>query len=94
VIPVRNEEHDLGPAVRRLRAYCDDSFPFAARITIADNGSTDGTWALARELAEELPLVRAERIERPGRGGALRSVWAGSDADVCAYMDVDLSTSI
>ncbi|MGD0924324.1 MAG: bifunctional glycosyltransferase family 2/GtrA family protein [Streptosporangiaceae bacterium] len=94
VIPVRNEEHDLGPAVRRLRAYCDDSFPFAARITIADNGSTDGTWALARELAEELPLVRAERIERPGRGGALRSVWAGSDADVCAYMDVDLSTDL
>ena len=94
MIPVRNEERDLEPAVRRLRAYCDVSLPFAARITIADNGSTDGTWALARQVAEELPLVRAERIERPGRGGALRSVWAGSDADVCAYMDVDLSTDL
>ena len=84
VIPVRNEERDLGPSVRRLRAYLDDGFPFAARITIADNGSTDGTWAQALELAYELPLVRAARIERPGRGGALRSVWAGSDAEVCA----------
>jgi putative flippase GtrA len=94
VIPVRNEERDLGPSVRRLRAYLDACFPFAARITIADNGSTDGTWARALELARELPQVRAVRIERPGRGGALRSVWAGSDAEVCAYMDVDLSTDL
>src|SRR6266536_4878055 len=94
VIPVRNEERDLGPAVRRLRAYCDDSLPLTARITIADNGSTDRTWAQALDLAEEFPLVRAARIERPGRGGALRSVWSGSEADVVAYMDVDLSTDL
>jgi putative flippase GtrA len=94
VIPVRDEERDLGPAVRRLRAYLDDTFPFAARITIADNGSTDGTWAQALELAAEFPLVRAGRSERPGRGGALRWIWSGSDADVCAYMDVDLSTDL
>ena len=94
VIPVRNEERDLGPSVRRLRAYLDACFPFANRITIADNGSTDGTWARALELARELPQVRAVRIERPGRGGALRSVWAGSTAEVCAYMDVDLSTDL
>ena len=94
VIPVCNEERDLGPAVRRLRAYCDDCFPFTARIAIADNGSTDRTWARAQDLAKELPLVRAARIERPGRGGALRSIWSGSDADVVAYMDVDLSTDL
>ena len=94
VVPVRNEERDLGPAVRRLRAFLDDSFPFAARITIADNGSTDGTWAQALALAAEFPLVRAVRIERPGRGGALRTIWTGSDADIYAYMDVDLSTDL
>jgi putative flippase GtrA len=94
VIPVRNEERGLEAAVRRLRAFLDDSFPFAARITIADNGSTDGTWAQALALAAEFPLVRAVRIERPGRGGALRTIWTGSDADIYAYMDVDLSTDL
>ena len=94
VIPVRNEERDLGPSVRRLCSYLDDNFPFAARVTIADNGSSDGTWALALTLADEFPAVRAVRIERPGRGGALRSVWSGSEADVYAYMDVDLSTDL
>ena len=94
VVPVRNEERDLGPGVRRLRAYLDDRFPFCARVTIADNGSTDGTWARAQALADELPLVRAVRLDRPGRGGALRSIWSASDAEVYAYMDVDLSTDL
>jgi len=50
VIPVRDEERDLGPSVRRLHAYLCERFPFAARITIADNGSDDGTWAVAGAL--------------------------------------------
>ena len=94
VVPVRDEESRLEPAVRRLRAFLDDSFPFAARITIADNGSADRTWAQALALAAEFPTVHAVRVERPGRGGALRTIWAGSDADVYAYMDVDLSTDL
>jgi putative flippase GtrA len=94
VIPVRNEDRDLAPSVRRLHAYLDRAFPFDTRITIADNGSTDGTWAQAQALAEDLSSVRAVRLERPGRGGALRSIWSASDADIYAYMDVDLSTDL
>jgi len=94
VIPVRDEERDLAPSVRRLDAYLHEDFPFTARITIADNGSTDGTWQQARTLAAELPRVGAVRLERPGRGGALRSIWSASDAGVVAYMDVDLSTDL
>jgi Glycosyl transferase family 2 len=67
VIPVRNEERDLAPGVRRLHGYLGETFPFTARITIADNGSTDGTWAQALALAAGLSSVRAVRLERPGR---------------------------
>jgi putative flippase GtrA len=34
------------------------------------------------------------RLERKGRGRALRAAWSASDADVVAYMDVDLSTDL
>src|SRR5215472_13187662 len=94
VVPVLNEERDLAPSIRRLVAYLAGRFPFLAVVTIADNGSTDGTWAVAQALAAELPGVRAVRLERPGRGHALRSVWSASRADVLAYMDVDLSTDL
>jgi putative flippase GtrA len=94
VVPVRNEERDLAPSVRRLVSYLRESFPFSARITIADNGSTDATWAIASRLARELPEVRAIHMELPGRGRALRAIWSQSDAEVLAYMDVDLSTDL
>lgn len=94
VVPVRNEERDLAPSVRRLVSYLRERFPFTARVTIADNGSTDGTWAIADRLARDFDEVRAVRMEQPGRGRALRAVWSQSDAEVLAYMDVDLSTDL
>ena len=94
VVPVRNEERDLGPSIQRLHRYVHGEFPFSARITIADNGSTDRTWALALALSETYPGVRATRLDEAGRGRALHAVWAGSDADVLAYMDVDMSTDL
>jgi putative flippase GtrA len=94
VVPVRNEEHDLAPSIRRLVGYLRQGFPFSARVTIADNGSTDATSAIADGLAREFDEVRAVRMEQPGRGRALRAIWSESDAEVLAYMDVDLSTDL
>ena len=93
-IPVYNEERDLAPAVRRLHNYLHSEFPFSARITIADNASTDGTAAQALRLATELRGVRLIRLSEKGRGRALAASWLTSDADVVAYMDVDLSTDL
>src|SRR5437016_8862146 len=94
VIPVYNEEADVEGSVRRLHGYLAGSFPYEARITIADNASTDRTLDIARRLATELPSVRALHLDRKGRGHALRSAWMQSDAAVLAYMDADLSTDL
>jgi glycosyltransferase involved in cell wall biosynthesis len=95
VIPVRNEQRELTDHVTRLIGQLRDGFPWTWRVTIADNGSTDGTWSLAQGLADAHPgLVRAVHLELPGRGRALHAVWSASDADVVAYMDVDLSTDL
>ncbi|MBC6466426.1 bifunctional glycosyltransferase family 2/GtrA family protein [Actinomadura alba] len=94
VIPVHNEERVLAESVRRLQAYLTSTFPYEFRITIADNASTDRTWEIAGDLAETLPEVRAVHLAEKGRGRALRHVWSASDADVVAYMDVDLSTDL
>ena len=94
VVPVRDEERVLSSSVRRLAAYLRDSFPYPARITIAENGSSDRTWEIARSLTAELERVQAVRLDRPGRGGALKAAWLASDAQILAYMDVDLSTGL
>jgi hypothetical protein len=94
VIPVLNEERALPGCVRTLAAYLDAGFPLPWRITIVDNGSTDGTWRVATALAGELEQVHARRLDIRGRGAALRAAWQESPADVVAYMDVDLSTDL
>ncbi|MEU1527352.1 glycosyltransferase [Nocardia rhamnosiphila] len=94
VVPVYNEETDLGVCVRRLHDYLDSGLPFPARITVADNASTDSTLAVAELLAGELDGVRVVHLDAKGRGRALRTVWQDSDAQVVAYMDVDLSTDL
>jgi putative flippase GtrA len=94
VIPVKDEERDLAPSVTRLHEFLAGSFPFTAHVTIADNGSTDGTWAIACQLAAQLGDVSAVRLDMPGRGRALRAIWSRSQCEVLAYMDVDLSTDL
>ncbi|MET9314180.1 bifunctional glycosyltransferase family 2/GtrA family protein [Kribbella sp. NPDC003505] len=94
VVPVKNEENDLGPNIRRLREFLDTAFPFPAEVCIADNGSTDATYEIGALLAAELPGVRVVRLEQSGRGRALKQVWSASTAEVLAYMDVDLSTNL
>ncbi|MFD6885980.1 glycosyltransferase [Streptomyces sp. NPDC059957] len=94
VIPVFNEETDLGPCVRRLHEHLTRTFPYPFRITIADNASTDRTPEVAAALAASVAGVRSTRLEQKGRGRALRTVWGDSEAPVLAYMDVDLSTDL
>ncbi len=94
VIPVYNEERALEGSVRRVRAFLDEQVPFTARVTIADNASVDATWAIAEHLAATVPGITAVHLDQKGRGRALKQVWLASDAEVVAYMDVDLSTDL
>jgi glycosyltransferase involved in cell wall biosynthesis len=96
VIPVYNEEAGLARSIVRLHSFLADrrAMPFAWRILIADNASTDGTLAIAHRLADELPGVAVLHLDQRGRGRALRAAWASSTAEIVAYMDVDLSTDL
>ena len=95
VVPVLDEERVLRRSIERLRAFAlEELADHRFRITIVDNGSTDRTGSIARELAERHPDVQWLRLDRAGRGGALREAWSRSDADVLAYSDVDLSSDL
>jgi glycosyltransferase involved in cell wall biosynthesis len=94
VIPVYNEDHVLERSVDTLRAFLAAQ-PFAWRIMVADNASTDATLRVAEALKEKHPgEVDYLHLDRKGRGRALKAAWLQSDRDVLCYMDVDLSTDI
>ena len=90
-----NEERDLPPSIATLHEFLSRSFGgYDWRIVIADNGSTDSTAEIAKHLSQEYANVGYVRLEQRGRGRALRKAWLESEADILAYMDVDLSTDL
>lgn len=93
-IPVLNEAQQLLGSIQTLVAFLDQSFPYQWRVVILDNGSTDGTDDIGHELARRVPNVFYHQLAERGRGRALREAWRRSEADICAYMDVDLSTNL
>jgi glycosyltransferase involved in cell wall biosynthesis len=96
VVPVYNEERALPQSIPVLRDFlAGPDFPFEWRIVIADNASIDKTPAVGEELAgANSGKVEYVRIERKGRGFALKQTWLASPMDVVSYMDVDLSTGL
>jgi ubiquinone/menaquinone biosynthesis C-methylase UbiE len=93
-IPVLNEERAVGSSLAALASFLEADCSYDWAITVADNGSEDGTFELASAFAADNPRTRVIRLDERGRGRALKHAWSTSTADVVAYMDVDLSTGL
>ena len=95
VIPGLNEEKILANTVDTLSEFVTSHMAdYDWRIVIADNGSTDATQEIGRRLAGQSSALQYLRLEQRGRGRALKHAWTQSDADVMAYMDMDLATGL
>ena len=88
VMPAFNEAEFLEAALRDIVAGLA-ARRLEAEILVVENGSTDGTSALAERLAGELPGVRALSLPRADYGAALKAGFLAARGDVVANFDVD-----
>lgn len=95
-IPVLNEAKTLERQVLILHGFLRKNFSQAGqwRIVIADNGSTDDTFAIAERLHAQHADIVPIRVPRKGVGLALKTSWEQSKADMVGYMDLDLATDL
>ena len=94
VVPVYNEEQVLAGTIARLKGFLSQQDDFQWCIGIISNGSTDGTRDIGERLSREDERVSFVHIHERGRGGALRKKFLESRADVCIYVDADLSVDV
>lgn len=94
-VPVYNEEKELEENILTLQEFCIKNLKdYNWRIAIADNASNDNTPIIGTKLAKDTPNIRYMRIDQKGRGRAVKRAWSESNSDLCAYMDLDLSTDL
>lgn len=91
IIPAHNEERDVEATVRAVRSQ---NYPHL-NITVVDDRSTDGTGAILRRLADELPGIRViDGVPRPpgwvGKTWAIQQAHAGLSAEWIWFVDADM----
>ncbi len=92
IMPVHNEAHILEANVARLMEGLD-ALGLECEIIISEDGSSDGSGAVARQLASERVLV-LNSLQRLGRGLSLSNAIRAAHGDTVLYMDTDLATDL
>lgn len=89
VIPAYNEEEILRDTVRVVLAGLRELDLAFFEILLCENGSTDGTLALARELADEHEPVRVVAVDRPDYGAAMKVGFLMARGETIVNFDAD-----
>ena len=86
IVPVFNERNTVAEIIRRIRAV---ELPVDLEIIVVDDGSTDGTDKVLRQLGDW--TVRVMTHERnQGKGAAIRTGLASVTGDLVLVQDADL----
>jgi len=88
IMPAFNEAETLDESVREVV----EGLRIARRdfeVIVVENGSDDGTAAIAHALAAEVPEVKVVEFPRPDYGRALRAGFLAADGDLVFNFDVD-----
>jgi glycosyltransferase involved in cell wall biosynthesis len=89
VIPIKDEQDNLGPLHEQLRAALD-SLGLGYEVVFVDDGSSDGSWAVLEQLAAADPRVKVVRLRRNfGQTAALQAGIDFSTGAVLVTMDGD-----
>ena len=85
LIPVYNEKSTILELLRRVETV---ALPVAKEIVIVDDGSTDGTRELLKDLGARAKVVLHEHNR--GKGAALRTALTNATGDIVIIQDADL----
>ncbi|HKZ49625.1 MAG TPA: glycosyltransferase [Candidatus Nanoarchaeia archaeon] len=93
VLPAHNEAQRLQFCVEKVKQTLDE-LDCKYEIIIAEDGSSDGTDAIAKDLAKRNGFRSLHSPSKLGRGRALKTAFAIARGKTLVYMDIDLATDL
>lgn len=93
IVPLYNEEESL-PELETWINRVMKAHGFSYEIIFVNDGSTDGSWNVIRQLQQQNPQVRGIKFRRNyGKSPALFCGFERAEGDVVITMDADLQDS-
>ncbi len=93
VVPLYNEEESLPELVAWIDRVLT-TYPLTYEIIMVDDGSTDTSWTVIKQLKEKYPTIKGIKFRRNyGKSAALNTAFAQAQGEVVITMDADLQDS-
>jgi len=96
IVPVYNERHFVGEALKRLAAIRTDPRIRSLHVIVVDDGSKDGSWEAIRAFKRgarrtgKLSVTAVRHPRNRGKGAAIRTGQEYATGDVTVIQDADL----
>lgn len=93
VVPLFNEEESLPELVEWIDRVMQEN-NYSYEVVMVDDGSTDKSWAIVKQLQQKFPAVKGIKFRRNyGKSAALNVAFEAAEGDVVITMDADLQDS-
>ncbi len=93
IIPAHNEANRLPPSLEKIDAFLNGQ-DFNAEVVVVENGSTDGTFEIAKSYIPKMPYMQVFHEEARGKGLAVKRGMLEATGDFRIFCDADLSMPI
>ena len=93
VIPAYNEEYRLPRTLEQIFSFLQEQ-SYASEVLVIENGSSDGTYEVARKFAERYENLHVLREKRRGKGNAVKRGMLEAHGEYRFLCDADLSMPI
>lgn len=96
IIPAYNERERIGGTIEKILGYLKRE-NLNAELIIVDDGSTDATCAMAKNVCAAFPEIATKVVryeQNQGKGFAVKTGLEQSQGETALFSDADLSTPI